>query len=143
MDPALRDDGASDNVEVVRRVIDAFNGRAMDAVVELGRVSPDITFDASQSLPGFGIYHGIDETREFWASWFGAFPFDQWEIAIEELIDGDDKILATTCQSGRGTRTGVRGLRFANVFTLRVGQIERVEVFRDRRKGLEAAGLSE
>jgi hypothetical protein len=132
------------NVETVRRVIDAFNRDAMDAVVGLGRVSEGVTFDATQSgVPGFGVYHGIDETREFWNDWFAAFPFEEWEIEIEDLLDwGDRMVLATTRQRGRGAKSGARGLGFANLFTLRLGEIERVEVFRDLAKAREAAGLS-
>jgi ketosteroid isomerase-like protein len=134
---------SQENIEVVRRVIDAFNRGAMDAVVDIGRVSPEVTFDASQSLPGFGVYQGIDETREFWEDWFAAFPFHEWEIEIEELTECDDKVLAMTRQKGRGAKDGARGLQFANVFTVRIGQIERVEVFRNQQRALEAAGLSE
>ena len=130
------------NVEIVRRVIQAFNEGAVDAVVALGHLSPGVTFDASQSVPGWGVYQGIDATRRFWNDWFAAFPFEEWRIEIEEAIDAGDKVFVTTHQMGRGPRSGVRGLRFANVFTLETGQIERVEVFLDTRKGLEAAGLS-
>jgi ketosteroid isomerase-like protein len=47
-------------------------------------------------------------------------------------------------QRGRGASSGVAAeLELANIFTLRDGEIVRLELYRDRGEALEAAGLGE
>jgi ketosteroid isomerase-like protein len=53
-------------------------------------------------------------------------------------------VIAVSRQQGRRASSGLAAtLELANVFTLRDGQIVRLELYRDRDVALEAAGLSE
>ena len=39
-------------------------------------------------IPGLGVYRGHDEIKSFFEDdWFKAFPFDEWEVEVDEVID--------------------------------------------------------
>ena len=103
-------------------------------------------FDFSPTgIPGLGVYRGYDEIRTFFEEdWFGTFPFEEWEVQVEELIDHGDQVIAMLRQQGRGGSSGVAAeLEFVGVSTLRRGEVTRTEFYLDREQALEAAGLSE
>jgi len=78
------------------------------------------------------------------ADWFSAFEFDEWQLEVDELFDRDDRVVAMARQYGPGSSSGADvSLKFAQVLTLRVGKIVRVDNYLDRGQALEAAGLSE
>ena len=37
-------------------------------------------------VPGFGVYTGYDGVRAFFADWFSAFEFDEWQLEVDEAI---------------------------------------------------------
>jgi ketosteroid isomerase-like protein len=92
-----------------------------------------------------GVYRGHDEARSFFEEeWFGVFPFDDWEVEVEEAIDRGDQVIVIARQLGRGASSGATtGLEFVQTYSLRAGEIVRVETYLDRQKAMEAAGLSE
>jgi ketosteroid isomerase-like protein len=137
---------SEENVEIVRRGFEILNRGGPEALWSGGLWSPEIVWDTSPSgIPGLGVYRGYDEVRSaFEDNWFTAFPFEEWEIAVEELIDHGDQVIAMSRQRGRGASSGVAAeLEQAHVFTLRDGKIVRIDSYLDRKKALEAAGLSE
>jgi ketosteroid isomerase-like protein len=137
---------SQENVEVVRRAFEVFNRSGAETVVSSGLWSPEVVFDPSPTgIPGLGVYRGYDEVRSFFQDdWFQTFPFEEWELEVEELIDHGDRVIAMSRQRGRGASSGVVAeLELANVFTLRDGKIVGFEIYRDREKALEAAGLRE
>ena len=135
---------SQENVEVARRATEAFSQGGTDAVVDTFWV-PEIVWDMSPTgIPGYGIYTGYDEIRAFMADWFSAFEFDEWEMEVEELFDCGDQVLSILTQRGRGASSGAEvSVEFAQLFTLRSGKIVRIDNYLDRRRALEAAGLSE
>ena len=137
---------SEENVEVVRRSYEVFNRGSVDAVIGRGFWSPEIVLDASSTgIPGLGVYRGYDEVKAVLdEDWFQAFPLGEWEIEVGELIDAGDQVFAMSHQRGRGASSGVGAeLALANIFTLRDGVIVRVDLYSDRAKALEAAGLEE
>ncbi|MEK6325906.1 MAG: nuclear transport factor 2 family protein [Actinomycetota bacterium] len=136
---------SQENVELVRRAFELFNQGGVPAAFSSGLMSPELVFDPSASgIPGAGVYRGRDEVWAFFEEdWFEAFPFDEWELEVEELIDHGDQVFAMTRQRGRGASSGVAAeLVLANIFTLRDGEVVRIELYRDRERALEVAGLS-
>jgi ketosteroid isomerase-like protein len=136
---------SQENVEVARRSLDAFNQSGVETIIS-GFYSPEIVFDFSPTdIPGLGVYRGYDEIRTFFEEdWFGAFPFEEWEVEVEELIDHGDQVIAMLRQRGRGGSSGAAAeLEFASISTLRDGEIVRIEFYLGREKVLEAAGLRE
>jgi ketosteroid isomerase-like protein len=137
---------SQENVEVVRRAFEAFNRGGVDACISEGVWSPEIIWDATPSgIPGLGVYRGHEEVKTlFEDDWFNAFPFEEWAVELEEVIDAQGRVIAMSRQHGRGASSGaVAELEIAQINTLRDGQIVRIDNYLDRAKALEAAGLSE
>jgi len=104
-----------------------------------------MVWDLSPSdIPGLGVYRGHDEVKAFFEDWFGAFPFEEWEVEVDELVDHGDRVIAVHRQRGLGASSGVAAeLEQGIIFTLRDGEVVRAEVYGDPEKALEAAGLRE
>jgi ketosteroid isomerase-like protein len=137
---------SQENIEIVRRAFETFNRGGPEAVIAEGFWSTELVWDFSPSgIPGLGVYRGHDEVRSFFADdWFQAFPFEEWEVELDELIDNGDQVIAMSRQRGRGATSGVGAeLEQAHIFTFRDGVTVHVESYLDRVKALEAAGLSE
>jgi ketosteroid isomerase-like protein len=137
---------SQENVELVRRAYEVFNEGGPAAIISAGIWSPEIVFDFSPSdIPGLGVYRGHDEVRAFFEEdWFGAFPFEEWEVEVDELVDHGDQVIATHRQRGRGASSGAAAeLEQGIIFTLRDGEVVRAEIYGDPEKALEAAGLRE
>jgi ketosteroid isomerase-like protein len=137
---------SQENVELVRRAYEVFNEGGPEAVIAAGMWSPEIVFDFSPSeIPGLGVYRGHDEVRAFFEEdWFGAFPFEKWEVVVDELIDAGEQVIAITRQRGLGASSGASTeLEQGTIFTLRDRAAVRVEIYGDPKKALEAAGLRE
>jgi uncharacterized protein len=135
---------SEENVEVMRRAIEAFNGAlnrrdpdAMDAYL-----APTFEYVATGAVPGTGgVYRGLEGMREF-LGWLDEFSGARAEI--NELIDAEDQVLVGWTVRGRGKQSGVEsGWHFWTLWTVRDGKIVRGEGFTDRADALEAAGLSE
>ena len=133
------------NVEIVRRSFEVFNRDGIEGVIAGGFWSLDFVWDASpMGIPGIGLYSGYDEIREGFEDWFGAFPFEEWEVQIDEIIDHGDQVVVMSRQRGRGANSGVMAeLEMGQIVTMRDGKGVRLETHLDRNKALEAAGLSE
>ena len=137
---------SEENVKLMRRAYELFNEGGPDALISAGMWSPEVVFDFSPSeIPGLGVYRGRDEVRAFFEEdWFGAFPFEEWEVVLDELIDHGDQVIAMHHQRGLGASSGAATqLEQGVIYTLRGGQTVRAEIYGDQQKALEAAGLSE
>jgi len=80
---------SQENVELVRRGYTAFNRSGVDAVIDERIWSPEIVWDTTPTgTPGLGVYRGHEEVKSFFEhDWFKAFPFDEWEVEVDEVID--------------------------------------------------------
>jgi ketosteroid isomerase-like protein len=131
---------SQENVEVVRKVIDAFNRGDLDAW--LGFLSPEVVWE-SLPLPGFrDVYRGRTEAREWRELLLEVFDF---HLEIDEITAlGDDRVLMAASGRGRGRGSGIPVERTSWEITwLADGLIARRQVFWTRDEALEAAGLSE
>ena len=131
---------SQENVEIARRVIDAFNRRDLDAY--LADHDPEVVVDWSQS-PGVqaGIYQGHQAVREFWSNFFEMF--DRITMSPEEFIESGDHVVVPnrTCFWGRdGMKVEVQS---PVVVTLRKGRIAELRMYRERAEALKAVGLEE
>jgi ketosteroid isomerase-like protein len=130
------------NAELVRRSFETFNRGGVDAVFREGIWSPEIVWDGTPSgVPGIGIYRGYEEIKSFFeGDWFKAFPADEWEIEIDQVIDRGDQVITMCRQRGRGASSGAgTDLAFAQVATIRDRQFVRIDNYLDREAALEAA----
>jgi ketosteroid isomerase-like protein len=130
---------SEENVEVVRRCLDAYS--AGDNEASLAAFDPDVVFDQS-IRPDGGVFHGPDGIAEAMRTWTGAF--EDWRLQVEEIIDAGDRVLVIATQFGRGKGSGVETeQRDFSVYTVRNGKIVHLKAFLDRQEALEAAGLQE
>jgi ketosteroid isomerase-like protein len=132
---------SEENLEVIRRFVDAYARRDRDAFVAL--LDPEFEGVPPSEWPESAPVRGHD------AAWdFGLVLEAPWEVgawAIMELIEaGKDRAVMGGTREVRGKSSGVEGkLAIWGVFSFRAGRIVRIEWFSDRSDALEAAGLSE
>ena len=133
-----------ENLEIVRRSYRVFNEGGFDAVMAGDMFAPEIVLDVSPAgIPGLGTYDGYDGVKAFFDDWFGAFPFDEWEIELEELVDRGDRVVALCRQRGRGAGSGASvELEFGQVFELHDGKFTRIEIHLDRAQAASSAAGS-
>ena len=131
---------SQENVEVVRRAVAAVNRRDIDGYlaccsddVQLFTPLADVT----------GVYEGPDGIRRFFADVGDTGPDFQLTIEPVEAI-GPDRVLTFMLVTATGRASGIpQDPRTGNVYYFAGGKIERIQIFIDRAKALEAAGLSE
>ena len=138
---------SQENVEVVRRVLEAFLAGVergdMGAAFDSEHCVDDAEWIPAPEVPGPPSYHGRDGFIEFMRMW--TEDFDDWSIQVERLIDaGDDRVVAVQHQRaiGKGSRVPVE-LHFAVVYELRDGRVVRLRNYLDPADALEAVGLPE
>ena len=128
----------SENVEVVRRAVDAINRADFDAVVDA--MTDDFALDFSNSRgPLAGIY-GREQSRGFLSSFFEAWDSVVFEPV--ELIDlPDDRVLQVGHHRTQGQASGAAvGARGATIWTIRDGKVTAVKLYQSKDEALEAAG---
>jgi ketosteroid isomerase-like protein len=129
---------SQENVEVVRRAIEAFSRRDLDAIES----HPDVEVDWSRSRGvEAGIYRGREETRRFWSTFYESF--DRIVAVPEELIEHGDYVIVRDRTRLWG-RDGIEvEARNVGLVTVRDGLILRWRLCRDRAEALKAVGLAE
>ena len=89
--------------------------------------------------PGSGV--GIDGFIKFWREWLSAW--ESWVVPQPDFIDVDeDRVLVLGEIRARSKTHQVEmSLNGGNLITVRDGLLVRMELFMDRGRALEAAGL--
>ena len=132
---------SQENVDLVRRTIEAFNSGDWDASLEY--MDEDIEWRAADAVPDQDSYFGRDGVRAFWMAWID--NFEGFRLEVEELIDAGDAVVVVTRIRGRGIASGaeVHSNSFAQVARVHDGKIRRWEIHDRAQDALEAAGLRE
>jgi ketosteroid isomerase-like protein len=128
-----------ENLEVVRRLYEAFTQSDLDAASEL--FDPGIEFDISRTNPEGRVYHGIAGLTEAMEQWLS--PWEEYRLEPLEFIDaGDDRVVVLHRERGRvkGTDSWTEHQRGV-VYTVRGRRITRYEEHQGRVEALGAAGL--
>jgi len=131
---------SQENVEVVKRMIDAYNQRDLAGLEAFSH--PDVELDWSASR-GFvaGVYRGFDEFERFWRSYFDAF--EEMAAEPERFIDAGESVIVPNVVHIRG-RDGIEvSARSAIVFTFRSHRITRMCLYQETEEALKAVGLEE
>jgi ketosteroid isomerase-like protein len=129
-----------ENVEIVRRSIEALNGRDLTTASALWRSDGEVDWSRSRG-PLKGVYRGRGEIEnfqnEFWAS------FERVELEAHGFTQAGSEVVVPNTAHLRG-RDGIEvTARSTFVYTVENGQITRLRMFQERAEALEAAGLSE
>jgi ketosteroid isomerase-like protein len=128
---------SQENVEIVRSILDAW-GRGDFSSSDWA--DPDIEFVGADGA----VAHGISEMEHRWSDFLDAW--DHFVSFAEEIVDaGHDRVLVWVRFRGQGRGSGAPIADFpgANLLTLRGGKVVRLVLYTDKKKALEAAGLSE
>jgi ketosteroid isomerase-like protein len=130
---------SQENVEVVRRLWDAWQRGDLTAWLEL--TSDDLVSRRRVGLD-HSTYHGPEGFLEQAREWSEGFA--EWSAAAEEFIDAGDQVVVRNRHTGRGEVSGVPvEMHFFFVHTVSRGKIVEVDMFVNEREALEAAGLRE
>ena len=132
-------------MEIVRRAFEEFQTDGWEGRF-ITFFAPEIIWDMTPSgVPGLGTYRGHAGLRAFFEDdWFAAFPLEEWEQELVDIIDCGEKVVLIAHQRGHGSSSGASvELEYIQLCTLRDGKMVRVDTYLDRGKALEAAGLSE
>ena len=128
-----------ENVEVVRRNIDAFNRRDLRAWLATFRSDGEMDWSRSRG-PLKGVYRGYDELEVFWNGWL---TFDWGELETYDLTEAGSEVVVPNTTTFHG-RQGIEvAATSAWVYTVEDGLITRLRMFQERAEALEAAGLLE
>ena len=133
---------SQENVELVRRYVEAFNRADVEACVELSH--PQTEADVSRATgPYAGVYRGAEAVRGLLESYFEAWEALRWEPnSFAQPTEGC--VVMPFHASGRGKGSEIEvDAHAATIWTVRGGKISRIQLFPTEREALEAAGLSE
>jgi ketosteroid isomerase-like protein len=129
-----------ENVELVRRLADAFEVRSLDAIRPF--LDPGLVWHEDPSFPEAGVYRG----RDAWEAYARQFLAEFSEIRYEpgEAIDAGDDVVVNMRIRGRGSASGAEfDLSAWWAFTVRDGKVVQCFSYLDRDRALEAVGLRE
>jgi ketosteroid isomerase-like protein len=135
---------SQENVEIVRRCVELFDGRNMAQGIEaldgLDLLDPDVELDLSRNVFNPDIYRGHAGIQR-WRS-IVEEVWDNFHGVAEELIDAGDKVVVAVKMGGKGKESGVEvEMRIYSVWTVTDSKVVRVVGgYRDRSEAVEAAG---
>jgi ketosteroid isomerase-like protein len=81
---------SEENVELVRRTIDAINGRDLEAFMAL--MDEDVQVHSRIAAIEGGL-RGHEGIRTWWDSWLGVFP--DWQVELVGIRHHEDVVIAT------------------------------------------------
>jgi ketosteroid isomerase-like protein len=131
---------AEENVEVMRRFMDAFSAHDLPALVAC--CHPDIEFHSTFAAIGGAEYRGHDGVR----AWYRDLQEEWGETGsvLEAIYDLDDQVLAFTVFRGRGKRSGAEAALPAGlVARMRDGLLVYFKAYAHREDALSDLGVTE
>jgi uncharacterized protein len=129
---------SQENVDLIRRYLDAYNRRDVEAARQLS--DPDMELDWSASHGSLaGVYRGWDEALRFFAEYYETF--EETTVKPDRFIDAGDSVVVPNVAYDRG-REGIQvSARSTLVYTVRGGKVIRVCLFQETEQALKAVGL--
>ena len=125
----------SENVEVVQRLLSAFNRGDFGALNEL---DPRAELQDEPRMPGAGWNRGYAGAVD-WAMKLRQ-SFGRLTFAIDQPTEAGESVVTRWRAEGEGKRSGAKvEMGGYCVFTLRRGKVFRVEFFDSRQRAVEAA----
>jgi ketosteroid isomerase-like protein len=131
---------SKENVEIVRRAIDAFNHRDVDEMVREWDTEIEVDWSRSRG-PEAGIYRGQAAALGLWTAFFEMF--DRATVSPDEFIECREHVVVPNRTHFRGRDHVSVDAQSAVVATVRNGRIVKWRLYQERAEALEAVGLSE
>ena len=125
------------NVEVVRAYLDACNAGDIDAMMDL--CTPDVEAFPDIGFPDGRPLHGREEFRRWVLELEEAWVSARWKTNEARAV-GADRVLERGEWGGVGSSIETYA-GYAALYTIRDGQIRRVEWFSEHDRAPKAAGL--
>jgi ketosteroid isomerase-like protein len=132
---------SQENVELLRRVVKAFNDRDIDALDD--SITEDFEFvPYLATLVETTTYRGRDGLRKYQEDADAAWETIQ--VRVDEIRDLGNRLVAFGEIRGRGRSSGLDvRVPLAWVVDFHEGKLRRTQSYGDRNAALEAAGLRE
>ena len=130
---------SQENVEVVRRTMDAYNTRDLRAYFDM--LSESVRF-RSRFSPMGRVYRGHDEVRRYFAELDEVWS--RYEMRVLRLVPAGRQVAALCHLYAVGRESDLQvEENSAIVFSLEAGKIVRIDAYPTHAEALEAAGLPE
>jgi ketosteroid isomerase-like protein len=131
---------AGENIEIIRRSIEAWNRRDLGALMTCYRADAEVDWSRSRS-PFKGVYRdrrGLETFFEvYWSTW------EDVQLEPHEFTEAGSEVVVLNTAHMQG-REGIEvSARTALVYTVEAGQITCLRLFDEHDEALEAVGLSE
>lgn len=127
-----------ENLEVVRRVFEAWNNSGVDGA--LSAFDPSVEWTTPDDDPDAGTYRGFEAVAAFLQGWEDSF--EDFSGEAQEFIEAGDRVVVPLIVSGRPRGSNhVVTVPETQVFTVRDGRIVEVREYRTKAEALESVGL--
>jgi ketosteroid isomerase-like protein len=131
---------SQENVEIVRRSQEAWNGGDLDAFLSIGPAEAEWVI--AEENPNARTLRGRDEIAAYLRDWVDTMPGLRYEAT--EHVDAGNAVVTLGTISGRAGEDGPEiSVQCAFVTYFDRGLAVRTEEYLDPGRALEAAGLSE
>jgi uncharacterized protein len=132
---------SQENVEALRPVYEEWGRGNFSPRFEV--YAPDMEWGWSAEFPDqAGVARDPELRSERLRRWLDSW--EGWRVEAEEYISAGEFVVVLCRYTGRGKGSGVDvDVQGAHVWKMRDGKVVRLEIFSNREKALEAAGLRE
>ena len=131
---------SQENVEVVRRWIEAFNRGGLEEAIRF--LDPEIEWTTTSAYLEAGTYQGHEGVRHFVRK--AAAAWEDLRIEPEKLIGAADQVVVPLRIKVRGKQSRSPSVfKLAVLASLQGGMIVRIRNYTNKAGALKAAGLSE
>jgi ketosteroid isomerase-like protein len=131
---------SEENLEIVRRSIDAFNRGGLEEALRF--LDHEIEWTTTSAFLQAGTYQGHEGVRQFLRRATGTW--DDLHVEPEELIDASDQVVVPLRITARGKQSGSPSvIRLVVLASLQDGVIVRIRSYTNTAGALKAAGVSE
>ena len=133
---------SEENVEILRRAVEAFNERGITGAVTDELFADNVEFHEPPEQPAPRSARGREEVRQLFGEFDAAWAEHKSEPEEFRALD-DERVLVLSVERFKGRDGMAIDAPGAAIFTVRDGRIVEWQAFWDRQSALEAAGLSE
>jgi ketosteroid isomerase-like protein len=132
---------SSENVELLRSMLDAYNEHGVEAMLRYIDADFEVTVPPSLSVEP-DTYRGHEGMRHYFESF--ADVMDEVRFDAEAFVDAGDRAVATTRLTARARETGLEvEQQVFQVWTVRDGRAVKAEVYPTKAEALRSVGIAD
>ena len=130
---------SQENVEIVRRFVNAFNEADREAALSV--LAPAFEYDATRAIGPWRGVHTLDQMPKLFDDLIAVWELNRYEA--EDFLEAGEQVVTPFTNYLRG-RDGIEvQARGVFVWRIRDEKITNLKFFQEREEALAAAGLSE